>query len=75
MDSELQQLNLIKGVMQGAPLSPAISNMLTNFILDELLENPVAEKYGYQLVSGLPKLTLLGFAVTSLSLQISRKMH
>ena len=51
-----------RGILQGVPLSPALYNIATDFVLDELSETTISEKYGYELVKGLPKITVLGFA-------------
>lgn len=55
-------IDIKRGVMQGAPLSPALYNMVTDFILEELSETTITERYGYELVKGMPNLTVLGFA-------------
>ena len=55
-------IKLNRGVMQGAPLSPALYNIATDFILDDLAQETVAKTYGYELVEGMKKITVLGFA-------------
>ena len=54
-------ININCGVLQGTPLSPALYNIATDFILDELTEPTISAKYGYQLVPHLPNLTYMGF--------------
>lgn len=55
-------IQLRKGVMQGSPLSPALYNLTTDHILNELCEPTIASKFGFELVAGLPPMTVLGFA-------------
>ena len=53
---------LRKGVMQGSPLSPALYELCTDHILNELSENSVAAEYGFNLVPGLQPISVLDFA-------------
>ena len=55
-------ITLLRGVMQGSPLSPSLYNIATNHILDDLTEESISSHYGKILCSDLPPLTVLGFA-------------
>ena len=55
-------IQLLRGVIQGSPLSPTLYNVSTDHILRELSEKEITNKYGYNLVNGLPPITVLGFA-------------
>ncbi|KAJ4448157.1 hypothetical protein ANN_10170 [Periplaneta americana] len=53
---------LQKGVFQGSPLSPLIFNMSIDFILKELTEKQVSDKFGFEVSENLDNLTMPAFA-------------
>ena len=53
---------LLRGVMQGSPLSPLLYNMATNHILDDLTDENIRKHYGKSICMELPPITVLGFA-------------
>lgn len=55
-------IHLKRGLLQGAPLSPLLYNLVTDHILAELAEESVSEAYGFKVVETLPAVSIMGFA-------------
>lgn len=55
-------IQINRGVLQGSPLSPALFNIATDHIVEELSEKHLAEKYGFLLDKKQPNLTIMSFA-------------
>ena len=55
-------ISILRGVMQGSPLSPSLYNLSTDHILEELSSQENQDEHGFQVASGLPNITSLGFA-------------
>ncbi|KAJ4429307.1 hypothetical protein ANN_26311 [Periplaneta americana] len=60
--TKTKPIALKKGVMQGSPLSPALYILATDHILNELYEQTITSTFRFELVPGLPPLTVLSFA-------------
>jgi len=57
-----QKIQLRKGLLQGAPLSPTLFNLSVDYIMRELTENEIAHQFGFPLVPTLVPLSAAGFA-------------
>lgn len=57
-----KSIEICRGVLQGAPLSPTLFNLSINHILDEFSEPNVSETYGYKLDNSLAAINILSFA-------------
>ena len=55
-------IKISRGVLQGSPLSPALYNIATDHILQEISHQDFTEDYGFTLIPGLPNITVMGFA-------------
>jgi hypothetical protein len=60
--SQSKPISFLRGVLQGSPLSPSLFNLSIDFILRQLSETELSEKYGFQLTPELPNLSVTGFA-------------
>ena len=50
------------GVPQGSPLSPTLFNLAMDYIMQNLTDHDIVEKYGYKITDDLPSLSALAFA-------------
>ena len=61
-NSKTKPMKIIRGVLQGSPLSPTLFNLSVDHILNELSENSVSTKYGVSLNPNQNHLSVMGFA-------------
>ena len=61
-NTKTKPIPLNRGVMQGSPLSPALYNLATDHILEEVSHEEILENHGFSLIQGLPNLSVMGFA-------------
>ena len=55
-------IEIKRDVAQGSPLSPLLFNLSINFIINDLTEKYVSDKYGYQIDPQLDNLSAMAFA-------------
>lgn len=55
-------IELKRGLLQGAPLSPILYNLCTDHILADISEPGIAEFYGFSINNSTPRISIMGFA-------------
>jgi hypothetical protein len=55
-------IKILRGLLQGAPLSPTLFNLSIDHILDEMSEPNISERWGYKLEDELKAVNILSFA-------------
>lgn len=55
-------MELKRGLLQGAPLSPILYNLCTDHILSDISEPNIAGHYGFSVGDSVPKISVMGFA-------------
>ncbi|KAJ4430758.1 hypothetical protein ANN_19349 [Periplaneta americana] len=61
-NDKTKPITIVRGVLQGSPLSPTLFNLCIDHILNELSEHCMTTQYGFTLSASEYQLTVMGFA-------------